>query len=236
MSLLQRALGIGYGRAARLIDFMAEDGIVGTYNGSQAREVLITLDQWSRNDRPRSRRPSRRSRSATASCRNPTNERRSKATATMIVTRKTKPAMRRATKKRAKETAMVPVPSMKARRMPARKKKKSMKTKRTATTNPTTTMTTTAAMKNCPTMMTANQKTRRTKNLKPSPSASTQQTPASATRPVSPPLAPPPTPANPRCACTPPSAANGRISSAHAANARSSDPKFRCAAQESRPT
>src|SRR5205823_3974988 len=46
VSLLQRALGIGYGRAARLIDFMAEDGIVGNYNGSQAREVLISLDQW----------------------------------------------------------------------------------------------------------------------------------------------------------------------------------------------
>jgi S-DNA-T family DNA segregation ATPase FtsK/SpoIIIE len=45
-SLLQRALGIGYGRAARLIDFMAEDGIVGAYNGSQAREVLISLAQW----------------------------------------------------------------------------------------------------------------------------------------------------------------------------------------------
>ena len=36
----------GYGRAARLIDYMAEDGIVGEYNGSQAREVLITIDQW----------------------------------------------------------------------------------------------------------------------------------------------------------------------------------------------
>ncbi len=46
VSLLQRALGIGYGRAARLIDFMAEDGIVGPYNGSQARDVLITLIQW----------------------------------------------------------------------------------------------------------------------------------------------------------------------------------------------
>jgi S-DNA-T family DNA segregation ATPase FtsK/SpoIIIE len=46
VSLLQRALGIGYGRAARLIDFMAEDGIVGAYNGSSAREVLYTLDQW----------------------------------------------------------------------------------------------------------------------------------------------------------------------------------------------
>src|SRR5207253_7735878 len=46
VSLLQRTLGIGYGRAARLIDFMAEDGIVGTYNGSNAREVLYTPEQW----------------------------------------------------------------------------------------------------------------------------------------------------------------------------------------------
>jgi S-DNA-T family DNA segregation ATPase FtsK/SpoIIIE len=45
-SLLQRALGIGYGRAARLIDYMAEDGIVGQYNGSQAREVVISLSDW----------------------------------------------------------------------------------------------------------------------------------------------------------------------------------------------
>jgi S-DNA-T family DNA segregation ATPase FtsK/SpoIIIE len=48
VSLLQRALGIGYGRAARLIDFMAEDGIVGQYNGSQAREILINLADWER--------------------------------------------------------------------------------------------------------------------------------------------------------------------------------------------
>ena len=46
VSLLQRALGVGYGRGARLIDFMAEDGIVGPYNGSQAREVLLTAEQW----------------------------------------------------------------------------------------------------------------------------------------------------------------------------------------------
>jgi S-DNA-T family DNA segregation ATPase FtsK/SpoIIIE len=46
VSLLQRALGIGYGRAARLIDFMAEDGIVGGYNGANAREVLFTPEQW----------------------------------------------------------------------------------------------------------------------------------------------------------------------------------------------
>jgi S-DNA-T family DNA segregation ATPase FtsK/SpoIIIE len=46
VSLLQRCLGIGYGRAARLIDFMAEDGIVGPYNGSQAREVVISTADW----------------------------------------------------------------------------------------------------------------------------------------------------------------------------------------------
>lgn len=46
VSLLQRKLEIGYSRAARLIDMMAEDGIVGTYKGSQAREVLMSLDAW----------------------------------------------------------------------------------------------------------------------------------------------------------------------------------------------
>ena len=46
VSLLQRALGVGYGRGARLIDFMAEDGVVGQYAGSQAREVLLTMDDW----------------------------------------------------------------------------------------------------------------------------------------------------------------------------------------------
>jgi S-DNA-T family DNA segregation ATPase FtsK/SpoIIIE len=45
-SLLQRALGIGYGRAARLIDFMAEDGIVGEYKSGAAREVLYTWEEW----------------------------------------------------------------------------------------------------------------------------------------------------------------------------------------------
>ncbi len=48
VSLLQRCLGIGYGRAARLIDYMAEDGIVGQYNGSQAREVVISMTDWER--------------------------------------------------------------------------------------------------------------------------------------------------------------------------------------------
>ena len=46
VSLLQRRLEIGYSRAARLIDLMADDGIVGEYKGSQAREVFVTLDDW----------------------------------------------------------------------------------------------------------------------------------------------------------------------------------------------
>jgi len=46
VSLLQRALGVGYGRAARMIDYMAEDGIVGPYNGSKHREVVMTREQW----------------------------------------------------------------------------------------------------------------------------------------------------------------------------------------------
>ena len=40
VSLLQRVLGVGYGRAARLIDFMEEDGVVGPYNGSKCATSL----------------------------------------------------------------------------------------------------------------------------------------------------------------------------------------------------
>ena len=46
VSLLQRSLGIGYGRGARMIDWMAEDGIVGAYNGANAREVQFTVEEW----------------------------------------------------------------------------------------------------------------------------------------------------------------------------------------------
>ena len=45
-SLLQRALGIGYTRASRLIDMMTEAGIVGAHKGSKAREVLLSLEDW----------------------------------------------------------------------------------------------------------------------------------------------------------------------------------------------
>ncbi|MDP6601176.1 MAG: DNA translocase FtsK, partial [Phycisphaerales bacterium] len=46
VSLLQRRLGVGYGRASRLVDQMALAGIVGDHKGSVARNVLITLDEW----------------------------------------------------------------------------------------------------------------------------------------------------------------------------------------------
>ncbi|MBQ3140564.1 MAG: DNA translocase FtsK, partial [Clostridia bacterium] len=45
-SLLQRRLRIGYGRAARIIDEMEERGIVGPMEGSKARTVLLTRQQW----------------------------------------------------------------------------------------------------------------------------------------------------------------------------------------------
>ncbi|MBK8913484.1 MAG: DNA translocase FtsK [Phycisphaerales bacterium] len=46
VSLLQRRLNIGYGRASRLVDQMAMAGIVGDYKGSQAREIAITKEEW----------------------------------------------------------------------------------------------------------------------------------------------------------------------------------------------
>jgi S-DNA-T family DNA segregation ATPase FtsK/SpoIIIE len=41
-SLLQRRLRIGYGRAARLIEQMEEQGIVGSADGNRPRDVLVT--------------------------------------------------------------------------------------------------------------------------------------------------------------------------------------------------
>jgi S-DNA-T family DNA segregation ATPase FtsK/SpoIIIE len=45
-SLLQRALGVGYTRASRLVDLMTEAGILGNHKGSKSREVLLTLEDW----------------------------------------------------------------------------------------------------------------------------------------------------------------------------------------------
>jgi S-DNA-T family DNA segregation ATPase FtsK/SpoIIIE len=48
VSLLQRRLAIGYGRASRLVDQMGAAGILSDHKGSVAREVLITQDDWNR--------------------------------------------------------------------------------------------------------------------------------------------------------------------------------------------
>ena len=45
-TLLQRRLGIGYTRASRLMDAMTEQGIVGAFKGSKAREVKMTVEEW----------------------------------------------------------------------------------------------------------------------------------------------------------------------------------------------
>ena len=46
VSLLQRRLGIGYARASRMIEQMAALGILGEYKGSQAREVMMGIEDW----------------------------------------------------------------------------------------------------------------------------------------------------------------------------------------------
>ena len=46
VSMLQRRLKLGYSRAARLVDQMEEKGVVGPFEGSKPRQVLITKAQW----------------------------------------------------------------------------------------------------------------------------------------------------------------------------------------------
>ena len=46
VSMLQRRLKLGYSRAARIIDQMEEMGIIGPFEGSKPRQIIITREQW----------------------------------------------------------------------------------------------------------------------------------------------------------------------------------------------
>jgi len=46
VSILQRRLMLGYARAARLIDAMEQEGIVGPYQGSKPRKIMVDRESW----------------------------------------------------------------------------------------------------------------------------------------------------------------------------------------------
>jgi len=50
VSILQRRMRLGYTRAARIIDMMEQEGLVGPYEGSKPRKLLVDRDAWLEKD------------------------------------------------------------------------------------------------------------------------------------------------------------------------------------------
>ncbi len=52
VSILQRRLRLGYTRAARIIDTMEQEGLVGSFEGSKPRKILVDREKWLKKDIP----------------------------------------------------------------------------------------------------------------------------------------------------------------------------------------
>jgi S-DNA-T family DNA segregation ATPase FtsK/SpoIIIE len=50
VSILQRRMRLGYTRAARIIDTMEQEGLIGPFEGSKARQILIDREEWIREE------------------------------------------------------------------------------------------------------------------------------------------------------------------------------------------
>ncbi len=48
VSILQRRIRLGYTRAARIIDTMEQEGLIGPFEGSKPRQILVDREEWLR--------------------------------------------------------------------------------------------------------------------------------------------------------------------------------------------
>ncbi|MCX5706005.1 MAG: hypothetical protein NTZ92_08130 [Candidatus Omnitrophica bacterium] len=49
VSILQKRMRLGYTRAARIIDMMEQEGLVGPFEGSKPRKILVDREAWLKN-------------------------------------------------------------------------------------------------------------------------------------------------------------------------------------------
>jgi S-DNA-T family DNA segregation ATPase FtsK/SpoIIIE len=50
VSILQRRMRLGYTRAARIIDTMEQEGLIGSFEGSRPRKILVDREAWLEKD------------------------------------------------------------------------------------------------------------------------------------------------------------------------------------------